>query len=111
MPSSYMSLHGLQSLSNQLKIGFRSRDPVHGLLLKAVQNVNSIGESHCVHSPVRAAETILDKLKNSCRAKPLQRLCLLAFLSDLSQVKRIAENVLNFLRHGLEIFPRGSYPE
>lgn len=75
-----------------------------GFLLEAMQHINRIGEPDRIDSPECASNPIFNDLKNSRRAKPFERLCLIVLPSGLHKIKRITDGILHLFRHCLKVF-------
>ena len=76
------------------------------LLLETVQNVDGFAQPDGVDGAVGVPHVVLDDLEDAGAVKALQRLGLKVLRSDLGEVERKAEYVLDLIRQGPEILSR-----
>lgn len=88
---------------DQVQVGLRRGNTLFRLLLKDVQHVYSFDKSHGVHRTISIAPIVLDDLKNRRTAKTMKWLGFGVLLADLSQIERVAKNILHRRRQGLRI--------
>ena len=76
------------------------------LLLKNVQDVNSLGKAHCINSAISRLVLLMHDFSNSGAGKSLQRLCARVLITCLREKKRVAEKVLHGVRQIAQVIKR-----
>lgn len=88
---------------DQVQILFGRLDSALGLLLEAMQHVQSTGELHGVHGPEGIPPKVFHHLQHAGRPKPGQWLDVRVLATTLGHIKGMAEDVFDVVRHGIQI--------
>jgi len=114
-PFHVMLVRQLQPFSYQRYLLFRRLDHSLGLLLKRMQDINCILESHCVDRTKRITVIVGDNLEYRCATKTSKRFCALVLVPHLSQMQSEPHLLLYVLRKGTQVVkarpnPNGGFP-
>ena len=76
--------------------------------MKRMKNVNHVSKTYCVNSTEGVAVEIIDYLKNSSAAEPLQCFCRKRLAAALNLVQRVPDISPHRRRESQEVFAAGA---